>query len=162
MKRVHEPDCINMVAEFHETFDLKISSRPSVDDVRINKLRTDLIKEELEELEEALIDGDRVAALDALCDLQYVLSGAILSLGFQNIFSEAFYEVHRSNMTKACGSMGVAHMTGAPLGMGQYEIIPKNGRYVVKRNDGKVIKSVYYEPADLKTVIEDTYPEEEL
>lgn len=63
-------------------------------------LRLQLLQEELAELAEAIYQEDLVACLDALCDLQYVLDGTILSLGMQDIFWEAFVEVHKSNMTK--------------------------------------------------------------
>lgn len=63
-------------------------------------LRLQLLQEELGELAEAIRDGDLLAALDALCDIQYVLDSATLALGMQDIFKEAFDEVHRANMSK--------------------------------------------------------------
>ena len=63
-------------------------------------LRLQLIQEELGELADAMSKNDLVSTLDALVDLQYVLSGTVLSLGFADAFDEAFREVHRSNMSK--------------------------------------------------------------
>lgn len=76
--------------------------QPSVllrDDVAMKRLH--LLQEELSELAQAVQDQDLVAALDALCDLQYVLLGTVLLLGLQDVFEEAWLEVHHSNMTKS-------------------------------------------------------------
>ena len=58
--------------------------------------------EELKELKEAIEENDLVEVIDALCDIQYVLSGAILEFGFAEKFKEMFDEVQRSNMSKVC------------------------------------------------------------
>lgn len=63
-------------------------------------IRLQLLQEELSEFARALEVGDMTAALDALSDIQYVLDGAYLALGLQDLKLPAFREVHRSNMTK--------------------------------------------------------------
>src|SRR5690606_10129149 len=68
------------------------------------KLRVSLLAEELKELEEAILQRDLVEVADALCDIQYVLSGAILEFGLGDKFKQLFEEVQRSNMSKVCHS----------------------------------------------------------
>jgi predicted HAD superfamily Cof-like phosphohydrolase len=63
-------------------------------------LRLALVTEELVELTEACLDHDAVSALDALCDLQYVLDGTVLAFGMDGVADEAFRRVHASNMSK--------------------------------------------------------------
>lgn len=60
------------------------------------------MQEELNELKEAIENKDLIEIADALCDLQYVLSGAVLEFGLGEKFVQLFNEVQRSNMSKAC------------------------------------------------------------
>jgi hypothetical protein len=90
----------------------------------------DLLEEELRELGEALEERDPVAVLDALTDLQYVLDGAYLALGFHAYKGDALLEVHRSNMSK----------------------LGENGRPIY-REDGKILKGPNYSPPDLAAVL---------
>ena len=64
------------------------------------ELRIKLLKEEVEEYAEAARAGDIVEVIDALADIGYILAGTILNHGMQNIYDDAFDEVHRSNMAK--------------------------------------------------------------
>lgn len=66
----------------------------------IRALRLALITEELAELAEASLERDNEGALDALCDLQYVLDGTVLAYGMDDVADEAFRRVHASNMSK--------------------------------------------------------------
>lgn len=93
---------IEMVEEFIGAFNAPDSVKdiPYIQDDATNKLCYSLIKEELDELHAALIEGNDVEALDALTDLQYVLDFAYLRLGFHNVKNRAFAEVHASNMSK--------------------------------------------------------------
>lgn len=111
---------LDLVKEFHETFDQPVLDEPRLDDEGVNQLRLALLLEELVELGDALgyrlvYDGSQgkiafadsgcptvsvVGALDALTDLQYVLDGTYLSLGFGKYKDEALKEVHSSNMSK--------------------------------------------------------------
>ena len=73
-----QPDALALVADFHQTFKHPILPTPTIPDENRCKLRVALIAEELKELEVAILEKDIVEVADALCDIQYVLSGAIL------------------------------------------------------------------------------------
>jgi len=83
-----QPDALNLVAEFHETFKHPILQSPAIPGEDRCKLRVALLAEELKELEVAILEKDIVGVADAMCDLQYVLSGAILEFGLGNRFSD--------------------------------------------------------------------------
>ncbi len=115
-----------------------------------------LLAEELDELREAIDAQDIVAVADALCDLQYVLSGAVLEFGLGEQFKALFDEVQRSNMSKACQTVEEAEATVAQYrnkGVDCY-YTESAGTYLVFRNaDRKTLKSVNYSPADLATIL---------
>lgn len=151
--RYSEPQALNEVAEFHNIYDLPITDEPNVPSTERCTLRVNLIQEELNELKEAIEQKDIVEVADALCDLQYVLSGAILEFGLADKFSDLFDEVHRSNMSKVCKSVDEADVTqelyAREKDTSSY-VRERNGEYLVFREeDGKVLKSVNYSPADL-------------
>ncbi len=98
---MQQPDSLNQVAEFHRTFHAPVLETPQIPSEARSQLRVSLLAEELDELREAIADGDIVAVADALCDLQYVLSGAVLEFGLGDKFKALFDEVQRSNMSKA-------------------------------------------------------------
>src|SRR5882762_3832709 len=102
--KMQQPDSLNLVAEFHQTFKHPIITSPQIPPEERCNLRISLIEEELRELEEAVKNKDIVEVADALCDIQYVLSGAILEFGLGGKFKDLFEEVQRSNMSKACTS----------------------------------------------------------
>src|SRR3982750_532396 len=106
-----QPDSLNQVAEFHQTFKHPILQEPTIPDENRCRLRVALIAEELKELEVAILEKDIVSVADALCDIQYVLSGAVLEFGLGEKFKELFDEVHRSNMSKACKTVEEANQT---------------------------------------------------
>ncbi|MBS1559667.1 MAG: nucleoside triphosphate pyrophosphohydrolase family protein [Bacteroidetes bacterium] len=154
-----QPDTLNLVAEFHNTFKHPILPHPQIPSEDRCKLRVSLIAEELKELEKAIADKDIVEIADALCDIQYVLSGAILEFGLAGRFNSLFEEVQRSNMSKACLSEHEAAETvafyKAKDGTECYyrEI---GGRWLVyRKSDNKTIKSVNYSPANLKKIMAD-------
>ncbi len=153
MKKFEEAKGLNLVAEFHDMFDLPILETPSIPDKKRCQLRYVLLAEELEEFQEALENDNLIEAADALADLQYVLSGAILELGLGDKFSQLFNEVHRSNMSKTCKSLEEAEATQAYyLQEKNTESIlkEKNGEYLVLRAaDKKVLKSINYSSADI-------------
>ncbi len=150
-------DSLNQVAEFHRTFNAPILDKPQIPSKQRCDLRVSLLQEELNELQQAIIDDDIVEIADALCDLQYVLSGAVLEFGLGEKFVSLFNEVQRSNMSKACDNEEQAKETVAYYqGKGQESFYEKSGeKYNVHRKeDHKVLKNKYYSPADLKTIIE--------
>jgi hypothetical protein len=121
------------------------------------KLRIELLKEELKELEEGIAKGDILEVADAFCDLQYVLSGAILEFGMGERFFELFNETHRSNMSKACISEIEAMKTAEDylLTYGKKCVIEEcEGKWLVYREeDRKTIKSIAYSPSNLAAFI---------
>lgn len=150
-------DCLNQVAEFHTTFNAPILTQPQIPSKDRAELRVKLIQEELDELKEAIKNQDIVEVADALSDLQYVLSGAVLEFGLGEKFKTLFDEVHRSNMSKACATQEEAEETIAFYqNKGQDAYSEKSGdKYNVHRKeDNKVLKSINYSPADLKSIIE--------
>lgn len=149
---LNTPDSLNDVAEFHRTFHLPVEDRPLIPSADRCRLRINLLKEELRELEEAVADNDLVEVADALADLQYVLSGAVLEFGLGEQFKGLFDEVHRSNMSKTCADRAEAEATLAHYAQkGQTGRIEASGDVflVYRTNDGKVLKNVHYSPADL-------------
>jgi predicted HAD superfamily Cof-like phosphohydrolase len=79
-------DALNQVADFHRTFGHPIVQEPAIPSQERCDLRVELIREELKELEHAIADKDIVEIADALCDIQYVLSGAVLEFGLGDKF----------------------------------------------------------------------------
>ena len=155
--KYEEPNGLNDVALFHETFALPILSSPLIPDASRCELRVNLLQEELNELKEAIKDNDIVEVLDALCDIQYVLSGAILEFGMADRFKAAFSEVQRSNMSKTCKTLEEAEAT-----LDHYlkkdgtkgHIVRRGDEFLVYRtSDQKVLKSINYSPAKLEHFI---------
>ncbi len=156
-KKYDEPQGLNDVAKFHETFELPILDEPTIPSVERCALRINLLQEELDELKDAIADNDLVEVADALCDIQYVLAGAILEFGLADKFKSLFDEVQRSNMSKTCKSMEVAERTQAHYKKEKdtdSEIVKRGDEYLVYRvGDRKVLKSVEYSPADIVGMI---------
>ena len=150
-------DPLNQVAAFHTTFQHPVLEKPQIPSKDRCNLRVSLIAEELEELKEAIRDNDLVEVADALCDIQYVLSGAVLEFGLGEKFKELFEEVQRSNMSKACDSEEEAKETVAYYKSERdtdayYE--EREGKWLVYRvGDNKTLKSINYSPADLKGIL---------
>ena len=86
------------VGTFMKTFGQEVKIKPSFSSDKINKLRIDLIKEELEELTEAMQKKDLLEVADALTDILYVTYGAGHAFGIN--LDECFNEVQNSNMSK--------------------------------------------------------------
>ena len=150
-------DPLNQVAEFHKTFNAPILDTPQIPSKERCELRVSLLQEELNELQDAINDNDLVEIADALCDLQYVLSGAVLEFGLGEKFPALFNEVQRSNMSKSCSTQQEADDTIAfyqEKGEEAYSEISGNKINVHRKSDQKVLKNKYYSPADLKTILE--------
>ena len=86
------------VGTFMKTFGQEIKTKPSFSTDKINKLRVDLIKEELSELTEAMNNKDLLEVADALTDILYVTYGAGHAFGIN--LNKCFEEVQNSNMSK--------------------------------------------------------------
>jgi predicted HAD superfamily Cof-like phosphohydrolase len=119
-----------MVRAFHQAFDLVIRDAPDADPVTDEEvdLRMALILEEVEELAQAMTDGDVVEVADALADIVYVIYGTALHYGID--LDAVVAEVHRSNMSKLGAD-------GKPL----------------KRLDGKVLKPDTYFPPNVAAIL---------
>ena len=86
------------VGTFMKTFGQEVKLKPSFSTDKINKLRLDLIKEELTELTEAMNNKDLIEVADALTDILYVTYGAGHAFGIN--LDNCFKEVQNSNMSK--------------------------------------------------------------
>jgi|688.fasta_scaffold398492_2 predicted HAD superfamily Cof-like phosphohydrolase len=176
---------LNLVKEFHKTFqpETVVDVQVDLNKERI-KLRLNLLFEELSEFAEAsgveshyldLLNKkihnlkeksekeglsnilNKKNTLDSFCDLQYVLSGAILEFGMDSVFEDAFFEVHRSNMSKSHDNEKDAEETKINLLKNKKEesyIEKHNEKFIVKRSsDGKIIKNINYSSAKLDSFI---------
>lgn len=125
-------DCVNAVAEFHDSFGIpnKYTPLAKVNEKDLN-LRYSLMKEENEEYLQAAKEGDLTEIADALGDMLYILCGTILTHGLQYKMSEVFQEIQRSNMSK----------------------LDKNGKPIF-REDGKVLKSDLYFKPNIKKILD--------
>jgi predicted HAD superfamily Cof-like phosphohydrolase len=148
---------LNQVADFHRTFKHPLPVDPAIPSKDRCQLRISLLKEELSELEDAIQAGDLVAVADAFCDLQYVLSGAILEFGLGAKFKDLFDEVQRSNMSKSCATLEEAEQTQVhyKLTKGVESVVElSEDHYLVYRaDDRKTLKSIHYSPADLTSIL---------
>ena len=86
------------VGKFMRTFGQEVKTKPGLSNDKINKLRIDLIDEELTEFKEAIKNNDLKEVVDALTDILYVTYGAGHAFGVN--LDECFDEVQRSNMSK--------------------------------------------------------------
>ena len=86
------------VGTFMKTFGQDVKQNPAFSTDKINELRVSLIKEELDELMEAMNKKDLVEVADALTDILYVTYGAGHAFGIN--LDECFQEVQNSNMSK--------------------------------------------------------------
>lgn len=118
---------LELVREFHRACDVPdLETPPQKFDPFISELRVKLLAEEFKEFCDALKANDAEGVLDALTDLQYVLDGAYLQLGFADKKYVALEEVHRSNMSK----------------------LGEDGK-PIKNEFGKVLKGPNYRPPNL-------------
>ena len=112
----------NSVKKFMEVFGQEVKTKAEFPSDKIVKLRYDLIREELDEFDQALKDKDLKEVADSLTDILYVTYGAGHAFGID--LDKCFDEVQRSNMSK----------------------LGKNGKPIYNEN-GKVMKgSNYFEP----------------
>ncbi len=116
------------VGIFMKTFGQEVKNKPSFSTDKINKLRIDLIKEELDELSEAMKNKDLLEVADALTDILYVTYGAGHAFGID--LDKCFDEVQNSNMSK----------------------LDNDGKPIYN-NDGKVMKGPNYFKPDLSKFI---------
>ena len=116
------------VGTFMKTFGQEVKDKPAFSTDKINKLRIDLIKEELEELTEAMKNNDLLEVADALTDILYVTYGAGHAFGID--LDKCFEEVQNSNMSK----------------------LDENGKPIYNES-GKVMKGPKYYKPDLSKFV---------
>ena len=116
------------VGTFMKTFGQEVKTKPSFSTDKINKLRIDLIKEELEELTEAINNKDLLEVADALTDILYVTYGAGHAFGID--LDKCFDEVQNSNMSK----------------------LDENGKPIYN-DSGKIMKGPHYYKPDLSKFV---------
>lgn len=150
-------DALNQVALFHRTFQHPVEDQPLIPAEDRCRLRVALLEEELKEFKQAIADGDLVEVADALCDLQYVLSGAVLEFGLGQRFVDLFEEVQRSNMSKTCATLEEAEATRRyykeERGFDSYIKQAGDVFLVFRKGDNKTLKSVNYSPAQLAKLL---------
>lgn len=178
-------DITEKVIEFHKVFNHPIN-KIGEENKDLRALRIKLLFEELSELAQAsdvrttfaklcngylekikdspsdyFEDGDNVnyvEELDAMCDIEYVIHGKIITSGFHHVFNEAFNEVHQSNMTKACTSEEEAkksieyyHQIKGEEQPIEYKKI--GNKWILIRKDGKILKSKNYKKVNLEKYV---------
>ena len=151
-----QANTLNMVYEFHNIFGQPILNEITIPDKERCKLRISLIQEELNELQAAIDNNDIIEVADAFADLEYVLMWSVLEFWLWWKFGEIFEAVHSSNMSKLCDTVKQAEETIAWYIANKwwsYTYKQKWNKFVVYRDDGKVIKSIYYKPVDIKNII---------
>ncbi|NDD82707.1 hypothetical protein EB118_06595 [bacterium] len=121
---------IKMVGEFHQVFDQKDATKPTLVPKNLGKLRYSLLLEENNEYLEAVEKDDLVGIADALGDQLYIIFGTVLKHGLQDKIEEVFKEIQRSNMSK----LGT---DGKPI----------------YREDGKILKGPSYTKPDIASII---------
>ena len=117
------------VKVFMETFGQMVRTKPQFPDEKTMKLRYDLIKEELNELEHAMKTKNLKEIADALKDILYVTYGAGFAYGID--LDKCFKEVQRANMSK----------------------LGEDGKPIFNEK-GKVMKGPNYREPDLKQFVE--------
>ena len=147
---------IDQVEEFNEVMGKGYQNRktPTIDKADA-KFVVNFIKEELEEMEEAIENKDIVEILDGLIDLTYVGTGCgTLVFGLKDKFNEAFNEVQASNLSKVCDNEQEAQDTVIHMfnKTGDKYFYRKVGdKFITYRSfDNKVGKALSYFHPDLK------------
>lgn len=152
-----EAQALTSVAKFHHLFGAPVLEKPTIPSQQRCDLRVNLLQEELNELADAIKDGDLIEIADALGDIQYVLSGAIHEFGMGHCFNDVFSEIQRSNMSKACKTLQEAQDTVKHYKENkdtESHITETDGLFLVHRlGDNKVLKSINYSPANLQPII---------
>jgi len=118
-----------LAGDFMDAFGQEVLTEPTCPSPELAKLRLELIREEVEELNVGIEGMDIVEIADALTDILYVVYGAGHAFGID--LDECYHEVHRSNMSKLGAD-------GKPL----------------YREDGKVLKGPNYFHPNLKDILD--------
>jgi predicted HAD superfamily Cof-like phosphohydrolase len=155
--------CTFLVQEFHEMFGQPRNLSPEIIPDDRAQLRQSLLEEEVSELREAIEKRDLVAILDAICDVQYILSGTIIEYGLHNIFDGCFNEVHESNLAKMFEYSDEAQETidhytakGIETEVLTIDMPDSTERFVIKRlPDGKILKPKSWKAPDIAQILKE-------
>ena len=163
MKKIKSVPFVDEVEMFNATFGKPNNYEPIVpNDKKLTDFVVNFIKEETDELAEAIENKDIVEVLDAICDLLYVAVGnATMVFGLKNKIIPAYAEVQASNMSKSCATVEEAEETIRVRSEqhGECYFRKVGNRYVVYRKaDDKVMKSINYFAPNL----EQFFSEEEI
>lgn len=152
---------ISEVEDFNLVMGKPVATKPNIPEEKEWMFVYNFVLEELNEYKEACEKGDIVGVLDALCDITYVATGNGTVLhGLKDKFWDAYQEVQRSNMSKACDTLEDAQETvelrskeqGEPC---HWEMV--GDKYIVYRTrDRKVMKNHKYSKPDLKQFFTDS------
>ena len=134
-QRHFSQDTIGQVRVFHDAFGVPVQSQPGFPASDRVDLRLALLREELREVEAAILAGDLLQVLRELVDIQYVLDGTFLEFGLGHLKLAAFAEVHRANMSK----------------------LGEDGRPVL-RHDGKVLKGPNFRAPEFEPLLAEGTP----
>lgn len=154
-------DYLSKVAEFHRQFNHPILPYPQLPPIERQNLRASLILEEARELSDAIMVGDLVAIADALADLQYVVSGAILEFGMSEAFSDLFDEVQNSNLSKSCDTEEEAVASQAyyeAKGVDTYYQKVGERYNIYRSSDHKSLKNVNWKEPKLEPILKTYIP----
>ena len=134
---------MELVRDFMRTYQQLVPKSPIMPNPVTQNLRYRLIDEEAQELAEATNTKEY---LDAVGDLLYVVYGAALAAGFSPHQVDAtFVEIHRSNMSKVWTD---DEIDSIPADCRSTRV--GDNRHIVRRSDGKIVKSPSYSPARLE------------
>jgi predicted HAD superfamily Cof-like phosphohydrolase len=121
---------IEQVKKFHQAFGHPVRQKPTYLTEERIEMRMEILREEISELEEAMLDQNIVNVADAIIDSIYILIGHALEYGFAHRLEQCFDEVQRSNMSKL-GADGLP----------------------IYREDGKIMKGPNYSPPDIAGIV---------
>lgn len=122
---------IAQVKDWHQIFQVPINTGLEEMTQDRKYLRDNILREEVDELIQAMLRNDKVEAADGIVDCMYILIGTAHEIGIADKLVACFDEVHRSNLSK----------------------LDNEGRPIL-RSDGKILKSSNYFRPDLKRIIE--------
>lgn len=152
---------IELVKEFHETFEHLIAPQPQIPSQDVLNFRIPFMEEELKETQKACDEQDLVQLADGLGDLQYVLDGFFLNAGLHHLKDAIMEEIHRSNMTKICptemSAVQNVNEINSVANSGDevdYKISSNGLGYIIfRKRDGKIQKPLHYEKPNLSKII---------
>ena len=131
---------LEQVKEFHLTFGHPVRGSVTIPEEKESALMIRLLREELDELEVAIAEGNVVEMADGLGDIQILLNGAFLRCGLSGLKEKIMDAIHHSNMSKACTTV--------------HEAQKAIDDTIIQNNDGEpVTNSLYYKEVNGKFVL---------